>query len=237
MQYISDTDRQYIENKYHRQDEPFNPYSRFGYHGYEYDPSTGLDDDEMSHALKALADETKGMDHALAKANGFAFVLDHARIDVSPKDWFFGLYNWSRPLGESFVNKWNREVFDTMPEVQQIMRDYNRSGTAELWLDTEHVVPYWIDILGLGFPGLLARSQAYRRKHGALTDREESFFESIRIEYEAILRLIDRLAVYADTHHSEKSELIAKSLRSIRNGPPQNTYEALLAMYTYHICS
>lgn len=42
-----------------------------------------------------------------------------------------------------------------MPDIKQLMRDYNTSGTAELWLDTEHVVPYWIDILSLGFTGLL----------------------------------------------------------------------------------
>jgi len=235
--YISAEDRQYIENKYHRQDEAFNPFSRFAYHGGSYDPTTGLDDDEMHAALMKLADETRGLPHAHAKALGFAYVLDHARIDVSPHDWFFGLYNWARPLSEPFIYRWNNEVFGAMPEVSRIRRDYDRSGTAELWLDTEHVVPYWVDILDLGFPGLLARAEAYRKKRGTLTEREEGFFESIRIEYEAILRLLERLAAFADTHPSGKSARIASSLRSIKNGAPQNTLEALMVMYTYHICS
>ena len=68
MKYISDLDRAYIENKYHRQDEPFDPHQRFCYHGYEYDPSTGLDDKQMAEGLEALFEQTRGMDHALAKA-------------------------------------------------------------------------------------------------------------------------------------------------------------------------
>lgn len=234
---ISSIDRDYIENKYHRQDQPFNPYDRLNYHGYEYDPSTGLNDQEMHEGLEALYNQTIGMDHALAKAKGFAFVLDHARIDVSPHDYFFGFYNWARPLGKTFIYKWNREVFDTMPEVQRVMQEYNASGTAELWLDTEHVVPYWIDIMQLGFPGLLARTRRYHAEKTSWTETQEAFFSSIEIEYEAILRLLERLAEFADAHPSEKSELIADSLRNIKNGPPQNTYEALLVMYTYHVCA
>ena len=122
MALISKEDREYIENKYHRQDEYFDPFNRLNYHGYEYDASTGLDDAEMRAALESLYEETKTEPHALAK---------------------------------TFINKWNDEVFDSMPDIKQLMRDYNTSGTAELWLDTEHVVPYWIDILSLGFPGLL----------------------------------------------------------------------------------
>ena len=151
MSYIREKDRYYIENKYHRTDEAFDPFDRLNYHGYEYDASTGLDDAQMHAALEELFEQNRGVDHALAKARGFAFVLDHARIDVSQNDWFFGLYNWARPLNKTFLSKWYNEVFDTMPDIRDLMHDYNASGTAELWLDTEHVVPYWVDILKLGF--------------------------------------------------------------------------------------
>ena len=153
MSYISEKDRYYIENKYHRTDEAFDPFDRLNYHGYEYDASTGLDDAQMHAALEELFEQNRGTDHALAKARGFAFILDHARIDVSQNDWFFGLYNWARPLTKTFLSKWYTELFDTMPDVRELMHDYNASGTAELWLDTEHVVPYWVDILKLGFRG------------------------------------------------------------------------------------
>ena len=194
MSYISEKDRYYIENKYHRTDQAFDPFDRLNYHGYEYDASTGLDDAQMHAALEELFEQNRGVDHALAKARGFAFVLDHARIDVPQNDWFFGLYNWARPLTKTFLSKWYNEVFDTMPDIRELMHDYNASGTAELWLDTEHVVPYWVDILKLGFPGLLARVRKY---HQACTDpapKKEAFYQAIETEYEAILRFLSRLA-------------------------------------------
>ena len=237
MKYISDTDREYIENKYHRQDEPFDPTERFAYHGYEYDASTGLDDKEMNEGLERLYEETRGMNHALIKAMGFAYVLDNARIDAPEKDYFFGLYNWGRPLSNPITKKWYNEVFDSMPEVKEIRADFTASGTSELWLDTDHVVPHWIDILGLGFSGLLSRSESYRKKRADITADEDAFFESIKIEYEAILRFISRVADYTEAHESEKSPLIVKSLRNLTKNPPSNTFEALLTIYIYHLCS
>ncbi len=238
MSYISDVDRKYIENKYHPLDGSFDPLNRFaGYHGYEFDPATGLDDAKMAAALEKLYAETLGEDHALIKAKAFAFVLDNARIDASENDYFFGLYNWGRPLGKTFISRWYNEVFDSMPEVKQLMKTYRVSGTAEMCLDTDHSVPYWVDILGLGFRGLLERSENYRNKRAELTPKQDAFFESIRIEYEAILRFIDRIADYTDTHAGEKAEFVARSLRNIHDGAPKNIFEAILTMYTYHICS
>ena len=58
MKYITIEDRDYIEKKY-------------SMHG---NLATGLDNDEMQKALSALYEETKELDHAEAKAKGFAFV-------------------------------------------------------------------------------------------------------------------------------------------------------------------
>ena len=204
MSYITENDRHYIENKYHREE---------------------------------LFEQNRGTDHALAKARGFAFILDHARIDVSQNDWFFGLYNWARPLTKTFLSKWYTELFDTMPDVRELMHDYNASGTAELWLDTEHVVPYWVDILKLGFPGLLARVRNYHAQCTDLTPKKEAFYQAIETEYEAILQFLSRLAAYADAHPGTKSGRIAASLRTIRDGAPQSTFDALQTMYTYHALS
>ena len=42
-------DRKFIENKYHKTNEPYDSFSRFnGYHGYPFDESTGLSDEEMA---------------------------------------------------------------------------------------------------------------------------------------------------------------------------------------------
>lgn len=240
MKYITDSDRNYIENKYHRQDQPFDPFDRLHYHGYEYDASTGYDDAQMQAGLEEVYSEVKKLDHALAKAKGFAFVLDHARIDVNPHDYFIGLYNWGRPLHDLFYKKWHDEIFGTMPDVCEKKEDLIESGTADMWLDTEHVVPNWMDILSLGFPGLLKRVQHYRemhKKNGTLTEKERAFFDSIQIEYEAIIRFVKRLYAYAITKNDEKSQLVAASLKTLSEGAPKTTLDALEMMYIYFLCS
>ena len=141
MKYVSDKDRKYIENKYHRQDEPFDPTDRFAYHSYEYDEKTGLDDAQMESALLKLQEEHKNEERALIKARGFAFVLDNARIDAPSEDYFFGFYNWGRPLNKPITKRWYNELFDSMPDVKELRADYVASGTGDLWLDTDHVVP------------------------------------------------------------------------------------------------
>jgi hypothetical protein len=56
MKYITERDYDFIQNKYHLQSEPFNPMSRFCYHGIECDYSEGLGDDEMRRENRILHD-------------------------------------------------------------------------------------------------------------------------------------------------------------------------------------
>lgn len=65
-----------------------------------------------------------------------------------------------------------------MPDIKELMHDYNVSGTAELWLDTEHAVPYWVDILKLGFPGLLERVRKYHESCADLTPEKRAFYQA-----------------------------------------------------------
>ena len=78
MKYISDSDRSFIENKYHDTEKPFDPLRRFYYHGKITEYSEGLDDDEMRAALDKIYEESRGRERALVKAEAFAFVLDNA---------------------------------------------------------------------------------------------------------------------------------------------------------------
>ena len=240
MKYISNEDRIYIENKFHKQDEDFNPFEPFSYHGDECDPATGLDEEQMQSALSELYEQTLGLPHVEAKARGFAFVLDNARIGFSQNDYFFSLYNCNRPLERPFISKWRDEVFASMPDIQEIISDYTLSATGRLILDTDHVVPYWIDILSLGFPGLIDRGEKIRNEllsERALSRSEEALFDAIKIEYEAIIRFLRRLNARVEKNNSEKTALISKSLKNLCLGAPTNTYEALLVIYTYFMCA
>ena len=236
--YIGDAERAFIENKYHRVDEPFDPFDRFPYHGFLCDPATGLDDDGMREGLERLYGEIRGENHALAKAKGFAFVLDHMRIGFDGRDFFPAFYNWGRPLQKPFVDRWRKEAFDGIPETRDLMRDYMDSGTADMWLDTEHVVPNWGDIFALGFPGLLARVKRYRAAHERNGNRDAAvFLTAIETEYEAILRLICRFRDYAKGIPGERAERFAASMERLSVGLPQDFFDALQLIYFYFMCS
>ena len=72
-------DRKFIENKYHKTDEPFNPYARMAYHGYGYDKSTGLEDEEIRDGLAKLYEKTKDLPHPVAKAYAVKYVLENTK--------------------------------------------------------------------------------------------------------------------------------------------------------------
>lgn len=227
--YIDSADRYFIENKYHRQDEPFNPYNRFGYHGYECPTETGLNDEEMLKGLYALKEETKGQSHALIKAKGFAYILDNMRIDVNEHDYFVCLYNWGRLLDKVFIAPWKEEAL--CDEDRQTIRDFDESAAADIWLDTEHFVPDLDIISSLGITGILKKIKREHKNHSTLTNKQEEFFVAMETKYEAVIRLLDRLAKYAKENPNGKTEYVLKSLENIRDGVPKTTLDILQLMY------
>jgi len=234
-------DRSFIENKYHKTDEPFNPYSRMAYHGYDFDKSTGLEDEEIKDGLSKLYEKTKDLPHPVAKAYAVKYVLENTKIDINEHDLFVGLWSVNRLANSVTLNKWNAEVFETiLPKVKQKMNDMNESGAVAIWPDFDHVVPDWDAILCLGFPGLKKRAEEYKelhRKNETLTPETKAFFDGIIIEYTAIIDLIDRLYKYALTKTHEKASKIAECLLSVRDGAPQNIYEAMQVIYIYFMIS
>ena len=77
-----DRDRKYIERKYHNPDEPFNPYNRMAYHGWEADESTGLSVEEIKKGLEEIALRYESESHEVRKARAVEYVLDNTRIDI-----------------------------------------------------------------------------------------------------------------------------------------------------------
>ncbi len=234
-------DRSFIENKYHKTDEPFNPYSRMAYHGYDFDKSTGLEDEEIKDGLSKLYEKTKDLPHPVAKAYAVKYVLENTKIDINEHDLFVGLWSVNRLANSVTLNKWNAEVFETiLPKVKQKMNDMNESGAVAIWPDFDHVVPDWDAILKLGFPGLKKRAEEYNELHkarGTLTPETAAFFDGIIIEYTAIIALVDRLYRLALTQNHDKAKKVAECLLHIRDGAPQNIYEAMQVIYIYFMVS
>ncbi|MBQ7983772.1 MAG: pyruvate formate lyase family protein [Clostridia bacterium] len=233
-------DLQALENKYHDTSKDFNAYARFLYHGWEYDPATGLDDAEMDAGLAALNQTLQGTPHPIHKAKLFAFVLDHTRIEINEHDYFVGIYTNNRPLAKYTSGPWGEAVYASFPEERRVLGEQDRAGAAYGWLDFDHTVPDWDRMMALGFPGLLAavrESRAEKEAAGTLTDKQRDFACGMEIAYEAILRLIDRLAQRARTMTFAKAEKIAVCLEHLRDGAPQDMYDAMQMIYLYFMLS
>ena len=178
-----DCDRKFIENKYHKTDEPFNPYVRMAYHGYDYDKSTGLEDEEIRNVLAKLYEKIKALPHHAAKAYAVKYVLENTKIDINEHDFFVGLWSVNRLANCVTSDKWYEDVFNNiLPETKEKMHDMNESGAIAIWPDFDHVVPDWDSVLGLGFPGLKKRAEKYRelhRKNGTLHRKRNHFLTEL----------------------------------------------------------
>lgn len=236
-----DADRSTIERKYHNPQEPFEPLHRMQYHGYEYDPSTGLDDEQIRAGLQKLDHEIGHLPHPIVKAKAVAYVLENTRIDVNEHDYFVGFYSWGRLASDITLTKWKKELFtDKLPEIDRMMKDYNASGAITIWPDFDHVVPDWDSLVKLGFTGIRDRARRFRKLHeekAPLTQAQESYFDGIEIQYSAIIRVIDRLYRYALNQKHEKAKKIAVCLEHLRDGAPTNIYEAMQLIYLYFMFS
>ena len=236
-----ENDRAWLENKYHKVDEPFDPYKRMEYHGHDYDVATGQSDEEILSGLRAVAKECEGLSHPIAKAKAIEYVLRNTRIDANEHDYFVGLYSWNRLLRETTVLKWKTELFDEiLPEVGTTMKDFNDSGAMAIWPDFDHVVPDWDSLVRLGFSGILERARDYkkaREEKSGLTDKERDFFDAIEIEYGAIIEFLDRLYKYASAQKHKKARTVSDCLLQLRNGAPTNIYEAMQLIFLYFMIS
>ena len=90
---IFNQDRKFIGNKYHKTDEPFNPYARMVYHGYDYDNGTSLEDEEIKGGLLRLHEKIKTLPHPVAKAYAIRYVLENTKIDINEHDFFVGFWS------------------------------------------------------------------------------------------------------------------------------------------------
>ena len=70
-----DSDRKFIERKYHNPDEEFNSLQRMKYHGEGYDEESGLDDEGILNGLKKLEPEIDQLPHPVAKSKAVKYVL------------------------------------------------------------------------------------------------------------------------------------------------------------------
>lgn len=240
MYYISDNDLEYIKNKYHDTSKEFNSFNRFICNDDIYDENSGISSEQIKKDILSRDESFKDYGHAVRKSKAFEYVLENMRIDVNPHDYFPSFHSMDRPINKTLVAKWIDEVFiDTIPEINNLRNWYGKYGLSTIWPDYDHSVPIWDRLIKYGFGGILKISEQYRAKRKNLTGKQEDFFDGIKITYEAILKLIDRLIDFAQKR-SEKSEKTLEeieALKRLRYGVPETMYDVLLMIYIYFILS
>lgn len=215
------------------------------YQSPAFDPSTGLDNAALKEGAMALAQARKEQPRQIVKAKLFEYLCDNMQIDVNCHDLFPGFvcYNrYDRPVSP-VLGAWRAETYAKyLPELEEEMRLLNESSALMLYPDFDHSVPDWDALFALGFPGLLRRAREYRARReaaGTMDDAARNYFDAIEIQYHAVLRLLERLAAYAQEHGAGDSRMEREiaCLKALAQREPRNTYEILYLIFVYFFLS
>lgn len=235
-------DRKHIENKYHNPKKEFNAFERMKYRGYDFDSQTGLSEPEIHKGLKALEKELENEPRPVIKAKMVEYVLDNTMIDINEHDYFVGIYSTGRLIDEYSINKWLCEVHETAKNEEEYKNGskFEQASAFYLCLDFDHAVPDWDSLAELGFCGILKRAEnSYNnlKKNNKITEKQEALYRATVIEYNAVLRLLERMQKYAESRKFEKAEKISACLENLKSGAPQTTYDMLQLIYIYFMIS
>ena len=238
MEYIRECDRQYILGKYHKLDEPFDPFKRLFYRNDErFDPSTGMAVADIIEGIWAQDKTIEHLPHSIRKSRAFAYVLENTRIGCDARDRFPHINAMDRPLNATLINMWRQEVIrDIIPDIEKRRRYLEKSGIATIWLDFDHIVPNWDRVFALGFPGLLEESENARKElecDHTLSEEEKAFYDSIVIAYQGIFTILERLSALAN--ETPGCKRMADALGNLSHRAPQSFYEALMLDYMLFI--
>lgn len=233
MEYLKNADYDYIMNKYHSQDKPFDPDRRFVRHDEIFCTDSGMAPDEILNGIMLQDELLKELPHPIRKARAFEYVLKNTRISCDSRDIFPSINMIDRPLNKTIIAVWNKEVFgQIIPEVEERRARLERDCVVTIWPDYDHTVPVWERILGLGFAGLLTESEKLRTRRENITQEHAAFFDAIKITYTAILQFIVRLEVQAKKQNNIR---LAIALANIKEKAPGSFYEALLVNYLFFV--
>ena len=160
MEYINRCDYDYIMNKYHDQEKPFDPHNRFVRHDTIFDASTGMDPEALAAGILEQDDRLQALSHPVRKARAFQYILENTRIACDRRDIVPAINMVDRQLNKTVAARWRKEVFGALiPDIEEKRAYLERNGIVTIWPDYDHSVPYRDRILSLGFPGLLAESE------------------------------------------------------------------------------
>ena len=142
MKYLDPQEYNYVINKYHKQDLPFNPHKRFIRNDALFREDSGLSPEEIEAGILAQDAQLADLPHPVRKAKAFAYVLANTRIACDPRDLFPAIHMIDRPLHRTLINPWKKEVFtQRIPQVEEKRAFMLDSGIATIRPDFDHSVP------------------------------------------------------------------------------------------------
>lgn len=199
MEIVKFENQDYIMNKYHMQDKPFNPFSRFIRNDEIFCDESGLSPQEIISGIIELDNRISEMPHPIRKAKAFEYVLKNTRLSCDSRDIFPAINMIDRPLNATIVAKWRKEVFsETIPEIEKERSFMEKNGIATIWPDFDHSVPNWDIVFELGFKGILENSEKARLENKNFTEEQNAFYDGIQITYSAIIVFLERLEMQAE---------------------------------------
>ena len=75
MEYIKQSDYDYIINKYHDTTKPFDPFKRFIRHDAIFAPETGMDGDVIKEGILREDEKHLTLPHPVRKAKALTYIL------------------------------------------------------------------------------------------------------------------------------------------------------------------
>ena len=202
------------------------------------DIATGLDAARLRAKVEALRKELEPVeDWRVVKAKCYALVCDEMAIDVSPLDWYPSIAIWNRydrPLEYFKGGRQEKIAAKYYPEARRRMNEGNRSGKWRMWVDFDHSVPVWEDLIADGFTGALALVEK--------CDDGSKFYESLKLTANASLRLMARMVEQgrkrlsqgvADATRRARLQKQVAALENLTKGAPKTAYETMLFIDLY----
>lgn len=205
MIYIKPQDYDYIMNKFHRQDKPFDPFNRFIRNDELFAEDSGMAPQDIGMHIRELDEKITDLPHPVRRARVMEYILKNTRINCDKRDIFPALNMMNRPITFQ-LEKWRSEVFSGVIAEVGAKRDYfENKGIATCWPDWDHIVPNWERLFSLGFKGVLLESEKAREAKVNITDDEIAFYDGIKITYIALIDFLERLYVQAKKQGNKKN--------------------------------
>jgi formate C-acetyltransferase len=234
MKYIKDKDYDYIMNKYHDATKAETSY-RFMANEKIFDESTGISPEQIHAHIGVIEEKYANHPHCIIKARAFEYILDNTKISCDARDIFPAICSIDRTLWKTLISKWEQEVFnDRIPETIRKKKELESRGALNIYIDYDHSMPNWERLFNRGIPGIIEDADIFKAKletKKILSPEEISFYEAIKIEYEAFNRLIIRMAKLAEINNPK----LCIALCRLSTGKPETFYEALLLSYLFFI--